>query len=31
VPALEIITDVPLEMVRDVEVKLKAGGLNPWC
>ncbi|MFA5020818.1 MAG: tyrosine--tRNA ligase [Patescibacteria group bacterium] len=29
VPALEIITDVPMEAVREVEAKLKAGGLNP--
>lgn len=29
VPALEIITDVPMEMVRDVEAKLKDGSLNP--
>jgi tyrosyl-tRNA synthetase len=29
VPALEIITDVPMEMVCDVEAKLKDGSLNP--
>lgn len=29
VPALEIITDVPMEMVRDVAAKLKDGSLNP--
>ncbi|MFA6526492.1 MAG: tyrosine--tRNA ligase [Candidatus Buchananbacteria bacterium] len=29
VPALEIVTDVPMEMVRDVEAKLKDGSLNP--
>lgn len=29
VPALEIVTDVPMEMVKDVEVKLKDGSLNP--
>ena len=28
-PALEIVTDVPMEMVRDVEAKLKDGSLNP--
>lgn len=29
VPALEILTDLPMEMVREVEEKLRAGGLNP--
>lgn len=29
VPALEIITDVPMAMVKDVESKLKDGSLNP--
>jgi len=29
VPALEIVTDVPMEAVREVEAKLKTGGLKP--
>jgi len=28
-PALEIVTDVPMEMVRDIEAKLQDGSLNP--